>query len=68
MILCLDVGNSHIFGGLYDDRELKLTFRKPTRPNPRIGIAQSPQHIVRRDRIVFPVGAARKRFRSGRYH
>lgn len=33
MILCLDVGNSHIFGGLFDDQELKLTFRKPTRHN-----------------------------------
>lgn len=30
MILCLDVGNSHIFGGLFDGQELKLTFRKPT--------------------------------------
>ena len=33
MILCLDIGNSHIFGGLFDDQELKLTFRKPTRDN-----------------------------------
>jgi len=33
MILCLDVGNSHIFGGLFDGQELKLTFRKPTGRN-----------------------------------
>lgn len=30
MILCLDVGNSHIFGGLFDGDDLLLTFRKPT--------------------------------------
>lgn len=30
MILCLDVGNSHIFGGLYEDGEQQLTFRKPS--------------------------------------
>jgi type III pantothenate kinase len=28
MILCLDVGNSHIFGGLFRQQELLLTFRK----------------------------------------
>lgn len=28
MILCLDVGNSHIFGGLFDQDQLLLTFRK----------------------------------------
>lgn len=28
MILCLDVGNSHIFGGLFAQDELLLTFRK----------------------------------------
>lgn len=28
MILCLDVGNSHIFGGLFEDRDLRFTFRK----------------------------------------
>jgi type III pantothenate kinase len=28
MILCLDVGNSHIFGGLYEGESLRLTFRK----------------------------------------
>lgn len=28
MLLCLDVGNSQIFGGVYDDDELKVTFRR----------------------------------------
>jgi type III pantothenate kinase len=28
MILCLDVGNSHIFGGLFEGDQLKLTFRQ----------------------------------------
>ncbi len=28
MILCLDVGNSHIFGGLFEGDQLKLTFRR----------------------------------------
>lgn len=28
MILCLDVGNSHIFGGLFEGEQLRLTFRK----------------------------------------
>jgi type III pantothenate kinase len=32
MILCLDVGNSHIFGGLYEDDELRLSFRKTSGP------------------------------------
>ncbi len=27
MILCLDIGNSHIFGGVFDGDELRLTFR-----------------------------------------
>ena len=28
MLLCLDVGNSQIFGGVYDGEELKMTFRR----------------------------------------
>jgi type III pantothenate kinase len=32
MILTLDVGNSQIFGGLFEDGELKLRFRKTSRP------------------------------------
>lgn len=28
MILCLDVGNSHIFGGLFNGEDLQFTFRK----------------------------------------
>lgn len=28
MLLCLDVGNSQIFGGVYDGEELKTTFRR----------------------------------------
>ena len=28
MILCLDVGNSHIFSGLFEGDQLKLTFRQ----------------------------------------
>lgn len=31
MILCLDVGNSHIFGGLFDGDEIKLRFRHASR-------------------------------------
>ena len=31
MILALDVGNSQIFGGLFDDGALTVRFRKPTR-------------------------------------
>lgn len=27
MILCLDVGNSHIYGGVFDGQEIKLRFR-----------------------------------------
>jgi len=30
MQLCLDVGNSHIFGGIFDGNELTLRFRHPT--------------------------------------
>jgi type III pantothenate kinase len=32
MILTLDVGNSQIFGGVFDHHELTLRFRKPSRP------------------------------------
>lgn len=28
MLLCLDIGNSQIFGGLFDDDELKVQFRR----------------------------------------
>ena len=28
MLLCLDVGNSQIFGGLFDDEKLKIQFRR----------------------------------------
>ena len=28
MLLCLDVGNSQIFGGVYDGEVLKATFRR----------------------------------------
>lgn len=31
MLLCLDVGNSHIFGGVFDDAELQFTFRYPSK-------------------------------------
>lgn len=31
MILCLDIGNSHIFGGVFDADDLQLTFRKASR-------------------------------------
>lgn len=27
MILCIDVGNSHIYGGVFDGDEIKLRFR-----------------------------------------
>jgi len=30
MILCLDVGNSHIFGGIFEQEELRLQFRYPS--------------------------------------
>jgi type III pantothenate kinase len=32
MILALDVGNSQIFGGVFDGGELTIRFRKPSRP------------------------------------
>jgi type III pantothenate kinase len=32
MLLTLDVGNSQVFGGLFDSRELTLRFRKTARP------------------------------------
>jgi type III pantothenate kinase len=32
MILTLDVGNSQIFGGVFDEGELTIRFRKPSRP------------------------------------
>jgi len=32
MILALDVGNSQIFGGVFDRGELAIRFRKPSRP------------------------------------
>jgi type III pantothenate kinase len=31
MILCLDVGNTHIFGGVFDDRQIVLRFRYDTK-------------------------------------
>jgi len=31
LILCLDIGNSHIFGGVFEGEELLLTFRKASR-------------------------------------
>ena len=31
MMLCLDIGNSHIYGGVFDQDELKLTFRKASK-------------------------------------
>lgn len=31
MMLCLDIGNSHIFGGVFDREELRLTFRKASK-------------------------------------
>ncbi|MBI1215358.1 MAG: type III pantothenate kinase [Alphaproteobacteria bacterium] len=36
MLMCLDVGNTHIVGGLFDDQQLKLRFRYAT---PQIGTA-----------------------------
>lgn len=32
MLLCLDVGNSQILGGVYDGESLRCTFRKSTHP------------------------------------
>ncbi len=31
MILCLDIGNSHIFGGVFEGDQLRLTFRKTSK-------------------------------------
>jgi type III pantothenate kinase len=31
MILCLDIGNTHIFGGVFEGDQLRLTFRKTSR-------------------------------------
>ena len=31
MILCLDVGNSHIYGGVFEGDQLKMTFRKTSK-------------------------------------
>ena len=31
MILCLDIGNSHIFGGVFDEDQLQLRFRYPSK-------------------------------------
>lgn len=31
MLLCLDVGNSHIYGGLFDNNEICLRFRHPSK-------------------------------------
>jgi len=31
MMLCLDIGNSHIFGGVFDGEVLRLTFRKASK-------------------------------------
>ena len=31
MILCLDIGNSHIYGGVFQGDQLRLTFRKTSR-------------------------------------
>ena len=33
MLLCLDIGNSHIFGGVFKNSELLLRFRHPTYKN-----------------------------------
>lgn len=33
MILCLDIGNTQIFGGVYDKKQLKLRFRYETNPS-----------------------------------
>lgn len=33
MILALDVGNSHVFGGIFEDGVLRLQFRKSSRPS-----------------------------------
>ncbi|MBJ80440.1 MAG: pantothenate kinase [Myxococcales bacterium] len=30
MILCLDIGNTHIYGGVFDGEDLALRFRKPS--------------------------------------
>lgn len=30
-MLCLDIGNSHIYGGVFESEELQLTFRKATK-------------------------------------
>lgn len=31
MLLCLDVGNSHIYGGLFNNNEISLRFRHPSK-------------------------------------
>ena len=31
MLLCLDVGNSHIYGGLFQNNEICLRFRHPSK-------------------------------------
>ncbi len=33
MILALDVGNSHVFGGIFEDGRLQLQFRRTSRPS-----------------------------------
>ena len=31
MILCLDIGNTHVFGGVLEDKKIKLRFRYPSK-------------------------------------
>jgi len=31
MMLCLDIGNSHIYGGVFEQKELRFTFRKASK-------------------------------------
>jgi len=31
MMLCLDIGNSHIYGGVFEQQELRFTFRKASK-------------------------------------
>ncbi len=54
MIICLDVGNSHIYGGVFDGEEIKLRFRYST---DQVGTSDQVgtflRQVLRENRIAY---------------
>lgn len=52
MILCIDVGNSHMYGGVFSENEIKLRFRHTSKDSTSDELGVFLRHVLRENGII----------------